>query len=146
MSVENLFGGFAGNSGGKIQGIGNDPTKVGGMGNPKSRLRAKTVLPTEISIAQVLKAKRELGQLDAEVELGKEIATTREQQVARLVELQRINTDYSKKMMSADQSVRTLEAGHARSVAQYQLGAAEIQAEFDGYQKAYEMSAEIFGK
>ena len=145
MSVENLFGGFAGNTGGKIQGIGNDPTKVGGMGNPKSRLTARLVLPTEISAAAVLKAKRELGQLDAEVELGKEIAATREQQVARLVELQKINTGYSEKMMSADQSIRKIEAGHARSVAQYQLNAAEIQAEFNGYQKAYEMSAEIFG-
>ena len=146
MSVQNLFGGFAGNTGGKIQGIGNDPTKVGGMGNPKSRLTARLVLPTEISAAAVLKEEKGLGQLTAEVELAKNMSATREQQVNKLVELQRINTDYSKKMMSADQSMRSLEEVHARGVAQHQLNAAVIQAAFDGYQEIYNTSAtEIFG-
>ena len=146
MSIENLFGGIVpSGSGGQIQGTGGDPTKIGIMGNPKTRIKAKMVLPTEISAAQSIKQSQELGQLDAEVELAKDISAKQGQQLDKLLELQRINTDFSKKVMNVDQSLRTIEAGHGRSVAQFQLGAAETQASFDGYQQIYNMGSEIFG-
>jgi len=86
-----LIGGIVPNSGGggggQIQGTGGDPTKVGIMGNAKTRIKAKMVLPTEISAAQSIKQSKELGQLDAEVELAKDISAKQGQQLDKLLEL-----------------------------------------------------------
>jgi hypothetical protein len=115
------------------------------MGQSLSRIKGKMVLPSDISPACLLKQAEELGTVEGEVELAKQIADTQGKQVDKLLELHRINAQYTQKMMTVDQSLRQLEANHGRQVAKYQLKAAETQAGFDGYTQAYQMGAELFG-
>lgn len=144
--LENLFGGLAPTDKTKLTGVGADPRQVGLMGNAKARIQSKMVLPTEISANQVLKQAEELGQAEAELELAKTIADYQGKQVEQLVNLHQINSSYSEKMMQVDQRVRSIDAGHARKVSQYQLGAGETQAHLDGYRQIHDVQAtEIFG-
>lgn len=145
MSIEQLFGGLVPSPRGKLAGLGSDPTKIGDMGQSLSRIRDKMVLPSDISPACLLKQAEELGTVEGEVEIAKQLADTQGKQVDKLMELHRINAQYTQKMMGVDQSLRQLEANHGRQVAKYQLKAAETQASFDGYTQAYQMGAELFG-
>jgi hypothetical protein len=114
------------------------------MGQPLTRIKNKMTLPHKISSQQIIENHKELGQLEGEVELAKQIADSQEKQVQTLIKLQEINKDFSTKMMAADNKLRQIEASHARRIGQYQLGAAITQASLNGYQEAYQMSGEIF--
>lgn len=144
MSIENLFGGFVIDRQEKINGIGSNPTKIGDMGNSLSRIRQKMVLPETISAQQVVDSSKELAQIEGEVELAKDIADYQGKQLDELVQLHEVNVGHAQKVMAVDQKLRQIEAQHGRSVSRYMLGAAETQASLDGYQQAYQMSAEIF--
>jgi len=145
MSIENLFGGLVHDGHNKINGIGsNQVTKVGNMGNSLSRIKSKMVLPTEISASQVIKSEKDLGHMEGEVELAKDIADKESKQLDKLLELHKINVGYTQKVMHVDQQLRSIEGQHGRAVSRYMLGAAETQASLDGFQEAYQMSAEIF--
>ena len=145
MSIENLFGGLVDDGHNKINGIGsNQVTKIGNMGNSLSRIKQKMVLPTEISANQVIKSEKELGHMEGEVELAKNIADKQGKQLDRLLELHKINAAHTQKVMHVDQQLRSIEGQHGKAVSRYMLSAAETQANLDGYQEAYRMSAEIF--
>lgn len=145
MSIESLFGGLVHDGQSKLNGIGsNQVTKIGNMGNSLSRIKEKMVLPTEISASQVIKSEKDLGHMEGEVELAKDIADKHGKQLDKLLELHKINVGYTQKVMHVDQQLRSIEAGHGRAVSRYMLGAAETQAGLDGFQQAYQMSAEIF--
>lgn len=144
MSIENLFAGLIGNEKTSLAGIRKDATSIGSMGNAIARIQKKSVLPNEISARQIIKSAEELGQLEGEVELAKDIADYRSKELDKLVQLHEVNTSFAQKVMSVDQKIRQIEASHGRGVTRYRLNAAEMQANLDGYQAAYQMSAEIF--
>lgn len=144
--MDNLFGGLVGSNKTQLAGIGADPTKIGDMGRSLTRIKAKMVLPTEISAQQVLKQAEEMGRMDAEVELAKDITDYQSKQLDKLLELHKINVGFTQKTMQVDQALRTIEAGHGKVVSKYHLGAAETQVNLDGYQQIYTVQAtEIFG-
>ena len=76
--MDNFFVGLVANKSGKLAGSGQNPTTIGNMGNSMARVKAKMQLPTEISAQQVLNLEREMGQVDAELELGKQIVSSQE--------------------------------------------------------------------
>lgn len=144
MSIENLFGGIIADSNGKLTGIGNDPTAVGNMGNSLGRIKDKMKLPEKIDAQTVIKLEKELGKVDSEIELGRQIVQKQGQQLDKLTQLHQINSQWAETTMKVDQKVREIESTHKQKVSQYVLGAAETQAYLDGYQEAYKISAEIF--
>lgn len=143
--MENFFGGLLAGKSSKLSGSGQNPTAIGDMGGSLARVKAKMALPTEISAQQVVKLEQELGQVDAELELGKLIVQQQEQLLNKAVDLHDVNTQWANVTMKADQRMRTIEGKHKQQVAQYTLGAARTQAYTDGYVEAYQISEEIFG-
>lgn len=142
--MENFFGGLVANKSGKLAGSGQNPTTIGNMGNSMARVKAKMQLPTEISAQQVLNLEREMGQVDAELELADDIISTQEKLLGKAVDLHAKNTKWAAVTMKADQKLREIEAGHNQTVSRYMLGAATTQAYTDGFTEAYQMGAEIF--
>jgi hypothetical protein len=142
--MENFFGGLVADKSGKLAGSGQNPTAIGNMGNSMARVKAKMKLPTEISAQQVVNLEREMGQVDAELELGKMIVSSQEKLLNKAVDLHNINTQWAAVTMKADQKLREIESGHNQTVSKYMLGAATTQAYDDGYTEAYRVSAEIF--
>lgn len=144
--MENLFGGLIASKSSKLAGSGQNPTAIGNMGNSMARIKQKMALPTEISAQQVINLEKELGQVDAELELGKMMVQRQEQLLNKAVDLHDINTQWANVTMKADQRLRTIEGKHKQQVSQYVLGAATTQAYIDGYTEAYQVTAtEIFG-
>ncbi|MEH2135418.1 hypothetical protein [Nostoc sp.] len=144
MSIENLFGGLTADNSSKLNGIGSDPTAVGKMGNSLGRIKEKMKLPEKINAQTVIKLEKELGKVDGEIELGRQIVQKQGQQLDKLTQLHQINSQWAETTMKVDQKVREIESTHKQKVSQYMLGASETQAYLDGYQEAYQMSAEIF--
>jgi hypothetical protein len=101
-------------------------------------------LPTEISAQQVVNLEREMGQVDAELELVDDIISTQEKLLGKAVDLHAKNTKWAAVTMKADQRLREIESSHNQTVSKYMLGAATTQAYDDGYTEAYRVSAEIF--
>lgn len=142
--MENLFGGLVASKSSKLTGTGQNPITIGNMGNSMARIHAKFELPTEISPKEVIRQEKEIGQVDAEMELSKIIVKNQEQLLNKAIDLHNINTQWAVTKMKADLKLREMQSGHATEVARYQLGAATTQAYTDGYTEAYQMSAEIF--
>lgn len=143
--MENLFGGLIPAKSNKLAGSGQNPTAIGNMGNSMARVKAKMALPSEISAQQVINQEKELGQVDAEMELAKMIMQRQEQLLNKAVDLHDVNTQWANVTMKADLKLREIESKHNQQVNRYSLGAATVQAYDDGYTEAYKMSAEIFG-
>ncbi|MFM5935948.1 MAG: hypothetical protein ACKOQ2_09565 [Dolichospermum sp.] len=143
--MDNLFGGLVANKSGKLQGSGQNPTTIGNMGNSRARITARMVLPTEISAQQIINQEREMGEVNAELELAKTLVSNQEKLLGKAVDLHSLNTQWASATMKADQRLREIEADHQQQVSRYALGAATTQAYTDGYTEAYQMSAEIFG-
>ena len=143
--MDNFFGGLVANKSGKLAGSGQNPTTIGNMGNPMARIKAKMQLPTEISAQQVLNLEKEMGQVDAELELADQIISKQKALLGKAVDLHGKNTKWAAVTMEADQKLREIESNHNQTVSKYMLGAATTQAYNDGYTEAYQMSAEIFG-
>jgi hypothetical protein len=142
--MENFFGGLVADKSGKLAGSGQNPTAIGNMGNSMARVKAKMKLPTEISAQQVVNLEREMGQVDAELQLADDIISTQEKLLGKAVDLHAKNTKWAAVTMKADQKLREIESGHNQTVAQYMLGAATTQAYVDGFTEAYQVSVEIF--
>ncbi len=142
--MENFFGGLVANKSGKLAGSGQNPTTIGNMGNSKARITAKMQLPAEISAQQVINLEREMGQVDAELELADQIISTQKKLLGKAVDLHSKNTKWAAATMEADQKLREIESSHNQTVSKYMLGAATTQAYNDGYTEAYQMGAEIF--
>jgi hypothetical protein len=142
--MENFFGGLVANKSGKLAGSGQNPTTIGNMGNSKARITAKMQLPTEISAQQVVNLEKEMGQVDAELELADQIISTQKKLLGKAVDLHGKNTKWAAATMEADQKLREIESSHNQTVSKYMLGAATTQAYNDGYTEAYQMGAEIF--
>ena len=142
--MENFFGGLVANKSGKLAGSGQNPTTIGNMGNSKARITAKMVLPTEISAQQVVNLEKEMGQVDAELELADQIISTQKKLLGKAVDLHSKNTKWAAATMEADQKLREIESSHNQTFSKYMLGAATTQAYNDGYTEAYQMGAEIF--
>lgn len=142
--MENFFGGLVADKSGKLVGSGQNPTTIGNMGNSMARVKAKMKLPTEISAQQVINLEREMGQVDAELELADQIISAQEKLLTKAVDLHGKNTKWATTTMKADQKLREIESGHNQNVATYLMGAAKTQAYDDGYTEAYRVSAEIF--
>lgn len=142
--MDNFFGGLVANKSGKLAGSGQNPTTIGNMGNSMARVKAKMQLPAEISAQQVLNLEREMGQVDAELELADDIISAQEKLLSKAVDLHAKNTKWAAVTMKADQKLREIEAGHNQTVSRYMLGAATTQAYTDGFTEAYQMGAEIF--
>lgn len=143
--MDNFFGGLVANKSGKLAGSGQNPTTIGNMGNSMARVKAKMQLPTEISAQQVLNLEKEMGQVDAELELADQIISKQKALLNKAVDLHGKNTKWAATTMEADQKLREIESNHHQTVSKYMLGAATTQAYNDGYTEAYQMSAEIFG-
>ncbi len=144
MSIENLFGGIVADRDTKLSGTGNNPTAIGNMGSPMSRIKQGMKLPEKIDAQTVINEEKELGKVDAEIQLGQQIVQKRKQRLDKLVQLQKVNSDWSGTTMDIDLKLREIESGQKQKVSQYMLGAAETQAYLDGYQQAYNVSEEIF--
>lgn len=143
--MENFFGGLVANKSGKLTGSGQNPTTIGNMGNSMARVKTKMQLPTEISAEQVLNLEKEMGQVDAELELADQIISKQKALLGKAVDLHGKNTKWAAVTMETEQKLREIESNHSRTVSKYMLGAATTQAYNDGYTEAYQMSAEIFG-
>lgn len=144
--LENLFGGLAPTDRTRLSGIGADPTNVGIMGNPITRIQAKNQLPIEISPNQLLKSAKESGAMDAELEIAQDIVKYEQSTVNKLAQLDDLNLNHSKFMMKTDIARRAAQANHAKEVSRYGLNAAENQVNLDGFQQIYDVQAtEIFG-
>lgn len=144
MSIENLFGGILADRDNKLSGVGNNPTAIGNMGNPMNRIKQGMKLPEKIDAQTVINEEKELGKVDAEIQLGQQIVQRRRQRLDKLVQLQKVNSDWSNTTMDIDLKLREIKSGQKQEVSQYMLGAAKTQAYLDGYQQAYNVSEEIF--
>ncbi|MFO0053480.1 MAG: hypothetical protein ACK53Q_11125 [Dolichospermum sp.] len=142
--MENFFGGLIASKSSKLAGSGQNPTTIGNIGNSMARVKAKMKLPTEISAQQVIDLEREMGQVDAELELVDDIISMQEKLLGKAVDLHGKNTKWAAVTMKADQRLREIESNHDQTVARYTLGAATTQAYRDGFTEAYQVSAEIF--
>jgi hypothetical protein len=142
--MENFFGGLIASKSSKLAGSGQNPTTIGNIGNSMARVKAKMKLPTEISAQQVINLEREMGQVDAELELVDDIISMQEKLLGKAVDLHGKNTKWAAVTMKADQRLREIESNHDQTVAKYTLGAATTQAYRDGFTEAYQVSAEIF--
>ncbi|MFM6669095.1 MAG: hypothetical protein ACKPJO_03015 [Dolichospermum sp.] len=144
--LQNLFGGLAPIDKTELTGVGFDPRRVGLMGNHIARIKSKSQLPTEISSNQLLKSAKEAGEVEAELELAKDIMTHEQATVSKLEQLDDVNLNHSKFMMRVDLGRRKAQAMHGREVSKYGLNAAETQVNLNGYQQIYDVQArEIFG-
>ncbi|MFY7885470.1 MAG: hypothetical protein ACOVOV_11585 [Dolichospermum sp.] len=142
--MENFFGGLIASKSSKLAGSGQNPTTIGNIGNSMARVKAKMKLPTEISAQQVIDLERQMGQVDAELELVDDIISMQEKLLGKAVDLHGKNTKWAAVTMKADQRLREIESNHDQTVARYTLGAATTQAYRDGFTEAYQVSAEIF--
>ncbi len=143
--MDNFFQGLVADRNAKLTGAGENPTVVGNIGNSLARIKQRMKLPTEISAQQVIKLEQESGKVAGELELAKAIASKQKELLNQDVQLHAINADWAATTMDADLKLRQIQGKHHQKVAQYSLGAATEQAWTDGYQEAYQMSAEIFG-
>ena len=142
--MENLLGGLIAPKSSKLVGSGQNPTSIGTMGNPMERIHAKFELPTEISPKEVIRQTEELGRMDAEGALARQIIKNQKVLLKKSVDLYDMNTQWSSEKMQAEQRLREIQSKHGIEVAQHQLGTATTQAYNSGYTTAFQMSAEIF--
>lgn len=143
--IQNLFGGLVADKSVRLQGSGENPTAIGNLGNSMSLVKAKMKLPEDISANKVIELNREVGKMDGDLELAKQIVSEQKKLLTKAVDLHNINTEWSSITMEADQRLRDIESKHKQTVSRYMLGAATTQAYTDGYVEAYQMSSEIFG-
>jgi CRISPR/Cas system-associated endonuclease Cas1 len=115
------------------------------MGASLTRIKETMKLPARVSAQQVLQEAKSTGEIEAQLALAKDIATSRSQQMDQLVRLHEINVQHTQKVMQVDERLRAIEANHGKAVSRYQLGAAETQVNLDGFQTIYDAQAkEIF--
>jgi CRISPR/Cas system-associated endonuclease Cas1 len=144
--LNNIFGGLA-PSGNKtdLKGIGTNATKIGDMGSSLARIKERMILPESVSAQQVLDEAKHTGEIEAQLELAKEIVTSRKQQMEQLLRLHELNVQHTQNVMQVDERLRGIEAGHGKVVSRYQLGAAETQIRLTAYEDVYTtQAAEIF--
>jgi CRISPR/Cas system-associated endonuclease Cas1 len=142
---DNIFAGLATQEKTQLTGMGTDVTKIGDMGASLARIKETMKLPAGVSAQQVLQEAKNTGEIEAQLTLAKDIATSRSQQMDQLVRLHEINVQHTQKVMQVDERLRSIQANHGKAVSRYQLGAAETQVNLDGFQTVYEVQAkEIF--
>ncbi|MEY2910784.1 MAG: hypothetical protein RLZZ184_93 [Cyanobacteriota bacterium] len=142
---DNIFAGLATQEKTQLTGLGTDITKIGDMGASLTRIKETMKLPARVSAQQVLQEAKSTGEIEAQLALAKDIATSRSQQMDQLVRLHEINVQHTQKVMQVDERLRAIEANHGKAVSRYQLGAAETQVNLDGFQTIYDAQAkEIF--
>jgi CRISPR/Cas system-associated endonuclease Cas1 len=115
------------------------------MGASLNRIKATMKLPAGVSAQQVLQEAKNTGEIEAQLELAKDIVASRSQQMDQLLRLHELNVQHTQKVMQVDERLRGISASHGKVVSRYQLGAAETQVNLDGFQTVYEVQAkEIF--
>ncbi len=142
---DNIFAGLATQEKTQLTGMGTDVTKIGDMGASLTRIKETMKLPAGVSAQQVLQEAKNTGEIEAQLVLAKDIATSRSEQMDQLVRLHEINVQHTQKVMQVDERLRSIQANHGKAVSRYQLGAAETQVNLDGFQTVYDVQAkEIF--
>lgn len=144
--LDNVFKGLA-PSGNKtdLKGIGTNVTKIGDMGSSLARIKERMILPESVSAQQVLDEAKHTGEIEAQLQLAKEIVTSRSQQMDQLLRLHELNVQHTQKVMQVDERLRGIEASHGKVVSRHQLGAAETQVNLNAYETVYTVQAtEIF--
>jgi hypothetical protein len=142
-----IFGGLVPTNKAKLSGFSGEPTKVGNMGDPLTKIKAKTLLPSEISTKQVLKSAKQVGEMEATLELAKNIAKHEQSVVSALEKIHDVNLSHSKFMMETDLRRRNAQAVHGKDVSRHSLNAAEAQIDLEGFQAIYDVQAtKIFGQ
>lgn len=142
---DNIFAGLATQEKTQLTGMGADVTKIGDMGASLTRIKETMKLPAGVSAQQVLQEAKNTGEIEAQLALAKDIASSRSQQMDQLVRLHEINVQHTQKVMQVDERLRSIQANHGKAVSRYQLGAAETQVNLDGFQTVYDVQAkEIF--
>lgn len=142
---DNIFAGLATQEKTQLTGLGTDITKIGDMGASLNRIKATMKLPAGVSAQQVLQEAKNTGEIEAQLELAKDIVASRSQQMDQLLRLHELNVQHTQKVMQVDERLRGISASHGKVVSRYQLGAAETQVNLDGFQTVYEVQAkEIF--
>jgi CRISPR/Cas system-associated endonuclease Cas1 len=144
--LDNIFGGLASsNNKTDLKGIGTNVTKIGDMGSSLARIKERMVLPESVSAQQVLDEAKHTGEIEAQLELARDIVTSRKQQMEQLLRLHELNVQHTQNVMQVDERLRGIEAGHGKVVSKYQLGAAETQVNLNAYETVYTVQAtEIF--
>ena len=126
---------------------GGDITKIGDMGGSLQRIKERMKLPKSVSAQQVLEEAKHTGEIEAQLALAQEIVNSRGQELDQLVRLHEINAKHTQKVMQVDERLRAIQAGHSKTVARYQLGAAETQVNLGAFETVYDVQAEkIFGQ
>jgi CRISPR/Cas system-associated endonuclease Cas1 len=142
---DNIFAGLATQEKTQLTGLGTDVTVIGDMGASLNRIKATMKLPAGVSAQQVLQESKNTGEIEAQLELAKDIVASRSQQMDQLLRLHELNVQHTQKVMQVDERLRGISASHGKVVSRYQLGAAETQVNLDGFQTVYEVQAkEIF--
>lgn len=145
--LDNIFQGLVPTDKTQLTGInGGDITKIGDMGGSLQRIKERMKLPKSVSAQQVLEEAKHTGEIEAQLALAQEIVNSRGQELDQLVRLHEINVKHTQKVMQVDERLRTIQAGHSKAVARYQLGAAETQVNLGAFETVYDVQArEIFG-
>ena len=142
---DNIFAGLATQEKTQLTGLGTDITKIGDMGASLNRIKQTMKLPSGVSAQQVLQEAKNTGEIEAQLELAKDIVASKSQQMDQLLRLHELNIQHTQKVMQVDERLRVISANHGKAVSRYQLGAAETQVNLDGFQTVYEVQAkEIF--
>ena len=144
--LDNVFKGLA-PSGNRtdLKGIGTNVTKIGDMGSSLARIKERMILPESVSAQQVLDEAKHTGEIEAQLQLAKEIVTSRSEQMDQLLKLHELNVQHTQKVMQVDERLRRIEASHGKVVSRHQLGAAETQVNLNAYETVYTVQAtEIF--
>jgi CRISPR/Cas system-associated endonuclease Cas1 len=144
--LDNVFKGLAPSSNKTdLKGIGTNVTKIGDMGSSLARIKERMILPESVSAQQVLNEAKHTGEIEAQLELARDIVTSRKQQMEQLLRLHELNVQHTQNVMQVDERLRGIEAGHGKVVSRYQLGAAETQIRLTAYEDVYTtQAAEIF--
>lgn len=146
--LDNILQGLVPTGKTQLTGInGGDITKIGDMGDSLQRIKQRMKLPKSVSAQQVLEEAEHTGKIEAQLALAQEIVNSRGRELDQLVRLHEINVKHTQKLMQVDERLRTIQAEHGKTVARYQLGAAETQVNLGAFETVYDVQAEkIFGQ
>jgi CRISPR/Cas system-associated endonuclease Cas1 len=115
------------------------------MGSSLARIKERMILPESVSAQQVLNEAKHTGEIEAQLQLARDIVTSRSQQMDQLLKLHELNVQHTQKVMQVDERLRGIQASHGKVVSRHQLGAAETQVNLNAYETVYTVQAtEIF--
>ncbi len=139
--ISNLLGGLVPSNRSQELGNGGDPQRVNTING--DRVRNHYTLPESVTALDLYRVDEEQQKLVGENEILQHYSDASDALVVAALKNEEIKLKHSEKMMGRDQEFRKLQVGHREAISRYQLGVGRTQAQFNGYQSAYQEAGEI---